>query len=87
MAVLRSFFKTDHASIDVFSSRFPGVARHFDRFSDVSAEVVSARVWRGIHFRTADEQGVTLGQKVAKWERHHFFQRIGRDDDDDGDDD
>jgi hypothetical protein len=52
----------------------------------VSAEVVSARVWGGIHFRTADEQGVTLGQKVANWERHHFFQRIGHDDDD-GDDD
>jgi hypothetical protein len=51
----------------------------------VTTEVVSARVWGGIHFRTADEQGVTLGKMVARWERHHFFQRIG--DDDGGDDD
>jgi hypothetical protein len=84
MSVLRSFFKTDKASIDVFSSRFPGVARHFERFSDVADEVVSARVWGGIHFRTADEQGVTLGEKVAKWERRHYFQRAGHGDHDHG---
>jgi hypothetical protein len=87
MAVLRSYFKTDKASIDAFSSRFPGVARHFERFSAVTDELIAARVWGGIHFRTADEQGVTLGEKVAKWERHHYFQRVGGDDDADGGDD
>jgi hypothetical protein len=83
MSVLSRFFGTDRMSIDVFSSRFPGVARHFDRFSDVTAEVVSARVWGGIHFRTADEQGVRLGEKVARWERKHYFQRTKNHDEDD----
>ena len=39
-------------------------------------EVVSARVWGGIHFRTADVQGVTLGEQVARWERTHYFRKL-----------
>jgi hypothetical protein len=33
-------------------------------------EVINARVWAGIHFRTADLQGAILGKKVA-----HYLQR------------
>jgi hypothetical protein len=40
-------------------------------------EVIDARVWGGIHFRTADVQGAVLGKKVAHWERKHFFQQVG----------
>jgi hypothetical protein len=36
-------------------------------------EVIGARVWSGIHFRTADVQGSVIGKKVAHWLRKHYF--------------
>jgi hypothetical protein len=60
----------------VFSTRFPGVPRHFERFSQALDEIVDARVWRGIHFRTADEQGARIGKEVARWLRQHYFRPV-----------
>jgi hypothetical protein len=39
-------------------------------------EIIDARVWGGIHFRTADVQGARLGEKVAHWQRRTAFQRV-----------
>jgi hypothetical protein len=77
---MQEFFGTDKIGFDVVSSRFPGTpaqTRHYDRFSHALKEVIDARVWGGIHFRTADVQGAVLGKKVAYWERKHFFQPVG----------
>jgi hypothetical protein len=77
---MRGFFGTDKVAFDIVSSRFPGTpaqTRHFDSFSGALKEVIDARVWGGIHFRTADEQGAVIGNKVAKWERKHFFKPVG----------
>ena len=71
---MQNFFGTDKIAFDITSPRFPSTPRHYDRFSDALNEVIDARVWGGIHFRTADEQGAALGQKVARWEEKHFFQ-------------
>jgi hypothetical protein len=35
-----------------------------------------ARVWSGIHFRTADTQGAVLGKKVAQHLRKNYFQPV-----------
>ena len=50
--------------------------RSFDRFSDALKEVIDARVWAGIHFRTADTQGAVLGKKVAHYLKKHYFQPV-----------
>jgi hypothetical protein len=42
----------------------------------VISEVIEARIWAGIHFRTADEQGMLLGRRVARWTRLHYFQPL-----------
>jgi hypothetical protein len=73
---MRDFFGTDRIAFDIVSSRFPGQPRHFERFSQALQEVLDARMWGGIHFRTADEQGAALGRKVARWEEKHYFQRV-----------
>jgi hypothetical protein len=73
---MRDFFGTDRIAFDIVSSRFPGQPRHYERFSQALQEVIDARVWGGIHFRTADEQGAALGRKVARWEEKHYFQRV-----------
>jgi hypothetical protein len=59
------------------TSNESGTTRHFSRLSDVLREVMNARVWAGIHFRTADVQGARLGETVARYERRHYFQPIG----------
>ena len=73
---VQDFFGTDKISFDVFSSRFPGQARHFDRLSAALKEIIDARVWGGIHFRTADVQGTVIGKKVAHWIRMHHFATV-----------
>ncbi|HEY3154591.1 MAG TPA: hypothetical protein VGK65_23225 [Candidatus Binatia bacterium] len=50
--------------------------RTFERFSDILSEVIDARVWAGIHFRTADVQGAVLGKKVAHFLEKHYFQPV-----------
>jgi hypothetical protein len=70
---MQDFFGTDKISFSSFSPR-TRTTRSFDRLSDALKEVIDARVWGGIHFRTADNQGAVLGKKVAHWERKHYFQ-------------
>jgi hypothetical protein len=48
--------------------------RTFHRFSDALRENIDARVWAGIHFRTADIEGARLGEKVARYLHKHYLQ-------------
>jgi hypothetical protein len=45
----------------------------FSRFSIALKEVLDARVWGGIHVRTADAQGSVIGLKVAHYLVKHYF--------------
>ncbi len=72
----RDFFGTDKVSFDVHSGRFPGAPLHFKRFTSAIDEIVDARVWGGIHFRTADEVGAAIGKNVANWLDGHYFQQV-----------
>ena len=67
---LRAFFGTDKMRFYITSSRFPGEKRYFSRFSDPISVLIDARVWAGIHFRTADVQAAVLG-KVARYMQNH----------------
>ena len=51
--------------------------RHFETFSQVLDEVVEARIWAGLHYRTADLQGKALGLGVARYVTAHDLQPIG----------
>jgi hypothetical protein len=48
-----------------------GRSRSYTSLSQVVDEIVDARVWSGIHFRTADVQAAKLGRAVARARRHH----------------
>jgi hypothetical protein len=76
LEVLKIFFGTNQVQFGVTSSRFPGETRYFDRFSDALNEIVDARVYAGLHFRTADVQGRILGRKVAHYMARHYFQPL-----------
>jgi hypothetical protein len=77
LKVLQGFFG-DSTGFDVTSARFPGELRHFDRFSDALEEIIEARIWAGLHFRTADVQAEMLGRNVANYMAAHYFQPVGR---------
>jgi len=50
-----------------------GAARHFATRQDLTREVGNARIWGGIHFRSAVDDGTTISQRTAKYVlRHHF---------------
>jgi hypothetical protein len=50
--------------------------RQYNRFPAVLRDTIDARVWEGIHFRTADEQGVQIGKQVAAWQDGRYFQPV-----------
>ena len=76
LRVLRVFFGTDEIRFGVTSVRFPGETRYFDRFSGALRQITNARVWAGLHFRTADVQGRVLGKNVANYMSKHYFQPL-----------
>jgi hypothetical protein len=76
LPVLQMFFG-DNVRFGVTSSRFGGETRFFDHFSDALAEIVEARIWAGLHFRTADTQAVGLGENVFDYMVENYFQPVG----------
>jgi hypothetical protein len=53
------------------------VTREYERFTDVIADTIDARIYLGIHFRSPDEQGAEIGKDVAHWLDKHYFQPVG----------
>ena len=49
--------------------------RHFDRVKDLQDEVGNARIWGGIHYRSAVEDGITIGKKTMNQVLSHHFQK------------
>jgi hypothetical protein len=50
-----------------FSATFNNaLTRHFSSFSQAATEIENARIWAGIHTRTADEHATALGRQVAE---------------------
>jgi hypothetical protein len=65
VAGLRKFFGRDDLSFSAYSAD-SGTTRHYDSLSEAMAELVEARIWAGVHFRTATEDGQTLGEAVSR---------------------
>jgi hypothetical protein len=69
------FFGTDKFTFAAHSNA-SNTDRTYTRFSRTLRDTIDARVFQGIHFRTADEAGAWLGKKVAKWVDMHEFQPV-----------
>jgi hypothetical protein len=74
VATLQSFFGTD--KVGWTDTNNAGLTRSFTRFSQAIDEVVDARVWSGIHFRTADEQGAKIGKQVSRYRDRAYFEPV-----------
>ena len=65
-AVLRGFFGRDEVDVSVTAPGPFGVTRSYRKFSELTQEVDNARVWGGIHFRSADADGSEIGRRIGE---------------------
>jgi hypothetical protein len=72
---LADVFHTQHLDLTLTSTAVPDV-RHYDSGAALRQDVVDARVWLGIHFRTADTVSRDLGIRLADWALGHYFQPV-----------
>jgi hypothetical protein len=70
-ALILSGYFGKHTSITVTSDTMPGVARNFADFRSALDEIANARVFGGIHFRAACEDGQALGSAVGEYILRH----------------
>jgi hypothetical protein len=56
------------------TSAAAGQTRYFATKAQIQQEAVDARVWSGIHFRTADQVSITSGANVANYVLDNYFQ-------------
>jgi PAP2 superfamily len=75
---LQQFFDTD--TIGWTDTNNAGLTRSFSSFSQAIEEIVDARVWSGIHFRTADVQGQRIARHVAGYRQGRYFRPLDNSD-------
>jgi hypothetical protein len=75
-SVLEAYFGSDSASFKLTSTTAPGVTRSFSKLSDYVAEVVNARVYDGVHYRTSGEAGAAMGRKIGQYTVQNFLKPI-----------
>jgi hypothetical protein len=68
---------TPDLNLTLISSAVPNTTRHYNSQGALTRDLINARVWLGIHFRTADNAGVKMGQHVANWALGHYFRPLG----------
>jgi hypothetical protein len=65
--VIRRLVGSDQVSFGTALVLPTGVLpRNWTSLSDAEKDVMGARIWAGIHFRTADEHGLELGHAIAE---------------------
>ncbi|MFJ4686625.1 vanadium-dependent haloperoxidase [Streptomyces sp. NPDC088789] len=71
-AVLANRFGARTAPFPLTSPTAPGVTRTYTTWKRLSDENVGARIFSGIHTRSADEAGIRLGKRVGRYTLEHI---------------
>jgi hypothetical protein len=84
--VLRRFFHDDDVPFTVTSGvPFAGLTRSFASFSQAAAENGESRIYAGIHFRSAVEDGIEQGKQIGHFAFTQALRPLDHGDDDDSD--
>jgi len=82
--VLRRFFHTDDVPFTTTSGApFAGITRSFTSFSQAAIENGNSRIYAGIHFRSAVEDGIRQGNQIGRFVFTHVLRSLQDDDEDD----
>jgi hypothetical protein len=65
--VLPLFFGTEDLPFTTGSDFLPGVYRSFSTCQDAAEEAALSRIYGGIHFRSASEDGLQAGSSIGEW--------------------
>jgi len=75
--VLARFFGSDDIPFTTISGPpFPGITRSFSSFSQAAQENADSRIYAGIHFRSATEDGLRQGEKVGRFVSNHSLKPV-----------
>jgi PAP2 superfamily len=66
LGVLLAFFPDDKVNVSDTHMPLLGIVRSWTSFTGMAKEVEDARVWAGIHFRAADEDGTRIGRRIGE---------------------
>jgi membrane-associated phospholipid phosphatase len=75
--VLALFYGTDDIPFTTGSDAMPGVFRSFPSFSAAAVEAAMSRVYGGIHFRFASQDGLAAGSQIGAWTFVNYLQVKG----------
>ena len=82
MVLAHVFGANPRVVITLTSRTAPDVVETYSTFADVARDVVEARVWGGIHWRTSSVRGRSLGAQVGRYVVHHSLEPLSADPDD-----
>ena len=71
--VLPMFFGTEDLPFTTGSDFLPGVYRNFSTCLDAAEEATLSRIYGGIHFRSASEDGLQAGISIGQWTVTHYL--------------
>jgi PAP2 superfamily len=74
--VLEAFFGNAIPPVKLTSTSAPGVTRTFTRLSDYVAEVINARIYDGVHYRSSGEVGAAMGRKIGEYTVQNYFKPL-----------
>ena len=72
--VLPLFYGTEDLPFTTASDFLPGVFRSFSTCFDAAEEAALSRIYAGIHFRTASEDGLQAGSSIGEWTVTNYLQ-------------
>jgi PAP2 superfamily len=72
--VLPLFYGTEDLPFTTGSDFLPGVFRSFSTCFDAAEEAAASRIYGGIHFRTASEDGLQAGTSIGEWTFANYLQ-------------
>jgi len=75
--VLLLFYGTDDLPFTTGSDFLPDVYRSFPTCLDAADEAAVSRLYGGIHFRSANEDGLQAGISIGEWAATHYLQPKG----------
>src|SRR5881392_2281726 len=71
--VLPLFYGTEDLPFTTGSDFLPGVYRSFATCFDAAEEAAVSRIYGGIHFRSASEDGLQAGTSIGEWTVTHYL--------------
>jgi len=84
--VLRRFFGDDDIAFTTTSGApFAGLTRSYNSFSEAARENGESRIYAGVHFRSAVEDGMSQGRKIGAYVFTHVLKRLDSDDEEEAD--